>query len=73
MRENGIHARHRRRYKVTTDSRHALPVAENLWTRHFTPTAPNPVWTSDIMYLWTDEGWLYPAIVLDLFNREVVG
>jgi len=73
MRENGIHARHKRRYKVTTDSKHGLPVAENLLNRHFTPAAPNRVWTSDITYLWTDEGWLYLAIVLDLFNREVIG
>jgi putative transposase len=73
MRDNGIYARHKRRYKVTTDSKHGLPVAENLLARNFTPTAPNQVWTSDITYLWTDEGWLYLAIVLDLFNREVVG
>ena len=73
MRDNGIHARHKRRYKVTTDSKHGLPVAGNLLARNFTPTAPNQVWTSDITYLWTDEGWLYLAIVLDLFNREVVG
>jgi putative transposase len=73
MRENGIHARHKRRYKVTTDSKHSLPVAENLLARNFTPTTPNQVWASDITYLWTDEGWLYLAIVLDLFNREVVG
>jgi putative transposase len=73
MRENGIRARHKRRFKVTTDSRHTLPVAPNLLDRNFTPKAPNQVWTSDITYLWTDEGWLYLAIVLDLFNREVVG
>ena len=73
MRENGIDARHKRRYKVTTDSKHGLPVAANLLDRNLTPTAPNQVWTSDITYLWTDEGWLYLAIVLDLFNREVVG
>ncbi len=73
MRENGIRARHKRRYKVTTDSKHGLPVAENLLARDFTPAAPNQVWTSDITYLWTDEGWLYLAIVLDLFNREVIG
>jgi putative transposase len=73
MRENGIYARHKRRYKVTTDSKHGLQVANNLLDRNFTPTAPNQVWTSDITYLWTDEGWLYLAIVLDLFNREVVG
>jgi putative transposase len=70
MRENGIRARHKRRYKVTTDSRHGLPVAPNLLAREFAPTEPNQVWTSDITYLWTDEGWLYLAIVLDLFNRE---
>jgi transposase InsO family protein len=51
----------------------ALPVAENLLDRNFTPVAPNQVWTSDITYLWTDEGWLYQAIVLDLFNREMIG
>ena len=73
MRENGIRARHKRRYKATTDSRHGLPVAENLLERNFTPAAPNQVWSSDITYLWTDEGWLYLAIVLDLFNREIVG
>lgn len=73
MRENGIRARHKRRYKVTTDSKHGLPVADNLLARDFAPTAPNQVWTADITYLWTDEGWLYLAIVLDLFNREVIG
>ena len=73
MRDHGIRARHKRRYKVTTDSRHNLPVAPNRLNRDFTPSAPNQTWTSDITYLWTDEGWLYLAIVLDLFNREVVG
>ena len=73
MREHGLRARHKRRYKVTTDSRHGLPVAPNLLARRFMPAAPNQVWTSDITYLWTDEGWLYLAIVLDLFNREVIG
>lgn len=73
MRENGIRARHKRRYRVTTDSKHGLPVAENLLARNFNPAAPNQIWTSDITYLWTDEGWLYLAIVLDLFNREVIG
>jgi transposase InsO family protein len=73
MRTHGIRARHKRRYQATTDSKHGLPVADNLLARDFTPTAPNQTWTSDITYLWTDEGWLYLAIVLDLFNREVVG
>lgn len=73
MREHGIRARHKRRYKVTTDSRHRMPVAANLLDRNFTPVTPNQVWTSDITYLWTGEGWLYLAIVMDLFNREVIG
>ena len=73
MRENGIKAKHKHRFKVTTDSKHNLPIAPNLLDRNFTPDAPNQVWTSDITYLWTNEGWLHLAIVLDLFNREVVG
>ena len=73
MRENDIRARHKRRFKATTDSKHALPVAGNLLDRNFMPGAPNQVWTADMTYIWTDEGWLYLAIVLDLFNREIVG
>lgn len=73
MREHGIRARHKRRYKATTDSRHSMPVADNLLERNFTPPAPNRVWTGDITYIATDEGWLYLAVVLDLFNREVIG
>ena len=73
MREHGIRARHKGRYTVTTDSRHHLPVAPNRLNRDFMPSAPNQTVTSDITYLWTDEGWLYLAIMLDLFNREVVG
>ena len=73
MRENGIRARHKRRYKATTDSKHTLPVAPNVLDRNFMPTAPNQVWTADLTYIWTTAGWLYLAIVLDLFNREVVG
>jgi len=73
MRENDIRARHKRRYKATTDSKHALPVAPNLLDRNFTPAAPNQAWSADLTYIWTDEGWLYLAVVLDLFNREVIG
>ena len=73
MRDNGIRARHKRRFKATTDSKHSMPVADNLLERNFTPEAPNRVWTGDITYIATDEGWLYLAVVLDLFNREVVG
>jgi putative transposase len=73
MRENGIRARHKRRWKATTDSRHDLPVAENLVAREFYPAAPNRRWGADITYLATDEGWLYLAVVIDFFNREIVG
>lgn len=73
MRDNGIRARHKRRYRATTDSKHALPVADNLLDRQFTPAAPNMTWTGDITYIATGEGWLYLAVVLDLFNREVIG
>lgn len=72
-RENGIRARHKRRFKATADSKHSLPVAPNLLDRNFTPAAPNQVWTADLTYIWTTEDWLYLAVVLDLFNREVVG
>tara|TARA_R110001599_G_scaffold70762_1_gene198060 strand:+ start:259 stop:1101 length:843 start_codon:yes stop_codon:yes gene_type:complete len=73
MKQHGIKARGKRKFRVTTDSRHSLPVAPNLLERNFSPTAPNTVWTSDITYIATDEGWLYLAVILDLFNRQVVG
>jgi len=73
MKENAIRVRHKRRFKATTDSKHSLPVAPNLLDRDFTPIAPNRVWTADLTYIWTAEDWLYLAVVLDLFNREVVG
>lgn len=68
MRESGIRARHKRRYKATTDSRHSLPVEANGLDRHFAADAPNRVWTGDITYIATAEGWLYLAVVIDLFN-----
>jgi putative transposase len=73
MREHEIRARHKRRWKATTDSKHGLPVAPNVVERNFAPEAPNRLWSADLTYLWTDEGWLYLAVVIDLFNREVVG
>mgnify|MGYP002785046291 CR=1 FL=1 len=73
MRENGIQCKQRRRYKVTTISSHSLPVAENKLDRNFTVLAPNKVWVADITYLWTLQGWLYIAAVVDLFSRRVVG
>jgi transposase InsO family protein len=73
MREHGLRGRHQRRDQATTDSRHSLPVADNVLARDVSPSGPNQVWTADVTYLWTEEGWRYLAIVLDLFNREVVG
>ena len=73
MHNNGIKARGKRKFVVTTDSKHSLPIAPNLLQRDFTASAPNQVWTGDITYIATDEGWLYLAVVLDLFSRQVVG
>ena len=58
MRDNAIRAKHKRRYKATTDSKHDLPVAPNLLDRQFTPERPDQVWTADITYVPTAEGWL---------------
>jgi putative transposase len=74
MQEHGIQARGKRRFRVmTTDSRHDLPIAPNLLDRHFTVAAPNTAWSGDITYIATEEGWLYLAVVIDLFSRQVVG
>ena len=62
-----------RRFTVTTDSDPDLPIAKNLLERQFTADAPNRKWTADITYVWTSEGWLYLAVVLDLFSRRIVG
>lgn len=69
----GIRCKQTKKYTVTTDSRHSLPVAENLLARQFEAAAPNSVWVSDITYIPTDEGWLYLAGHKDLFNGEIVG
>jgi transposase InsO family protein len=73
MRENGLWARIRRRFRHTSDSRHKLPIAPNLLGRRFTATAPNQAWVGDITYTWTAEGWAYLAVLLDLYSRHVVG
>lgn len=73
MKLHGIRARGKRKFVVTTDSKHNLPIAQNLLDRDFTPSAPNQVWTSDITYIATDEGWLYLTGVIDLYSRQVVG
>ena len=70
---HGIRGRHKRRWRATTDSKHALPVAANRVARDFLPPGPNQTWGADITYIATDEGWLYLAVVLDFFNREIVG
>lgn len=73
MRENGLAAKRVKKFKVTTNSDHLEPVADNLLDRQFKVGEPNKVWVSDITYVWTDEGWLYLAIFLDLYSRMVVG
>ena len=73
MKLHGIKARKKPRYVVTTDSKHNLPIAPNLLDRNFQPEQPDAVWTSDITYIPTDEGWLYLAAVMDLHSRQVVG
>ena len=73
MRENGLKARQTRRFKRTTDSHHAFPVAPNLLEQNFSAECPNQKWAADISYVWTCEGWLYLAVILDLFARRVVG
>lgn len=73
MRQNGIRAVGRRRFRATTDSRHSFPPAPNRLERDFTATAPNQVWVSDITYLPSEEGWLYLATVMDLWSRRIVG
>jgi putative transposase len=73
MRENDIRAKAKRKFRITTDSRHDHPIVPNLLDRQFTVETPDAVWLADISYIWTHEGWLYLAVVLDLFSRQVVG
>lgn len=73
MRERKLVARTRRRFRTTTDSKHEFPIAPNLLARDFTATAPDRTWVTDITFLWTAQGWLYLAVILDLFSRRVVG
>src|SRR5660398_315778 len=74
MRIHGIKPRYRRKFRpTTTDSTHSFPVAPNLLDRHFEAVAPNRVWVADITYIPTREGWMYLAVLLDLFSRPVVG
>jgi transposase InsO family protein len=73
MRRAGIRSKLKRRFRVTTDSRHSEKIAPNLLQRSFAVEKPNQVWASDVTYLWTKSGWLYLAVTLDLCSRRVVG
>jgi putative transposase len=73
MSENGLKARQKARFKKTTDSDHGGPIATNVLDQDFTTDGPDQKWGVDISYVWTAEGWLYLAIVLDLFSRRIVG
>ena len=73
MRENDLKARQKRRFKRTTDSEHSWPVAPNIIDQDFAADGPNQKWGVDISYVWTREGWIYLAVVIDLFSRRVVG
>jgi len=73
MRQLGLCPKRRRRFRLTTDSKHGFPVYANLLARDFTVHAPDSAWVGDITYIWTDAGWLFLATVIDLFSRKVVG
>ena len=74
MQRHGIRARGKRRFRIdTTDSRHGLPIAPNLLNRNFTVAVPNQAWAGDVTYIPTEEGWLFLAVVMDLFSRRIVG
>jgi len=73
MKDNGIKAKTKKKFKRTTDSQHKQPIASDLVGREFTASAPDRIYVTDITYIWTMEGWLYLAVVLDLFSRMVVG
>lgn len=73
MRERGLKARQKRKYKITTDSRHEYPISPNLVEQNFIVEKPNVVWVSDITYIDTQKGWLCLCIVIDLFSRIITG
>jgi transposase InsO family protein len=73
MQRHGIRAKAKRRFRITTDSNHDFPIAPNLLDRQFDVDEPDKVWAGDITYVATDEGWMYLAVVIDLFSRQVVG
>ena len=73
MKENNIKSKTVKKYKATTNSNHSLPISPNLLNQNFTVDAPGKVWVTDITYVWTSQGWLYLATVMDLFSRRIIG
>jgi transposase InsO family protein len=73
MKKHKIAVKRKRRFMVTTDSKHNLPIAKNILNQDFQTSKPNQKWVTDITYIWTKEGWLYLAVVLDLFSRKIIG
>jgi len=73
MKKLGLTVKNRQRYVVTTNSKYNQPVADNKLNRNFSPQQPDLVWTTDITYIWTAQGWMYLAVVLDLYSRRAVG
>ena len=73
MRQADVHVRYRKKYKVTTNSKHRQPVFDNVLERKFTTTRADQAYVSDITYIWTQAGWLYLAVCIDLYSRRVVG
>lgn len=73
MNKANVKVTHRKKFKITTDSNHKLPVAPNLLNRQFTVQKADTVWCADITYLWTMQGWLYLAVIIDLYSRKIVG
>jgi len=73
MRQDGIRAKTVKKWRPTAQSQHRFPVAANTLNRQFTVESPNRVWAGDLTYVWTTEGWLYLAVILDLYSRLVIG
>jgi len=73
MKSQDLHCKTKRKFRITTDSKHNLPIAANLLNRDFKADFPDKKYVGDITYVWTQEGWLYLAVVIDLFSRKIVG
>ena len=69
MKKDGLQSKHKKKFKATTNSKHSNPVAPNILNRNFTVNKPNNAWVSDISYIWTNEGWLYLAVIIDFYTR----